>query len=100
MSAQNIYDLYKENQDLKKLIEKYHKILKLRDKYIKELEAAAGEKQETKDANNKNNELILLIEETSKNILNFTHFFYLFSVIFSISAIAFANFVLNLTHKE
>ena len=38
MSAQNIYDLYKENQDLKKLIEKYHKILKLRDKYIKELE--------------------------------------------------------------
>lgn len=38
MEAKNVYDLYKENQDLKKLIEKYHKILKQKDKYTKELE--------------------------------------------------------------
>ena len=38
MDSRNIYDMFRENVELKRLIDRYHRVLKQKDKYTNELE--------------------------------------------------------------
>lgn len=38
MDSRNIYDMFRENAELKKLVDRYHKLLREKDRTIKNLQ--------------------------------------------------------------
>lgn len=49
MNSRNIYDMFRENAELKKLIDRYHKLLREKDKTIKNLQERIDELENIKE---------------------------------------------------